>query len=351
MAEIDRFPTTRDESPSYLNRYNDRRKADAVEAAAALADPAGPVPAQEPQAPYIQNALTKAAERALREGAVADAPPGTNAAFAAVTVTPREIVPPPAFRERLSGTVDVRLIRHGETQGYSTDGGLTPLGRWQAHRKGQDLARGVRAGSLVKLVHAPTARARETADALHEGLAQAMARYGIEATLAVPEPNAWFRNFQVWCDGVALDPTQAFLKYSSILEGYERSKSGDRPGWITEMDRFWSTQAAGGDPITIWLSQPLQYFEPAALVVRRFWHGIVEAIASDPKPERIFVATHSGPIRAVAAAAVGHDPGEPYNVEDVRIRVYSDLEHAIVTYRGRGVEIEIPTTTSPPWCA
>jgi broad specificity phosphatase PhoE len=116
------------------------------------------------------------------------------------------------------------------------------------------------------------------------------------------------------------------------------------------MDRFWSTQAAGGDPITIWLSQPLQYFEPAALVVRRFWHGIVEALSAPDKPDRLFVATHSGPIRAVAAAAVGHDPGEPYNVEDVRIRVYADLQHAIVTYRGRGVEIDIPTNTSPPWC-
>jgi hypothetical protein len=31
--------------------------------------------------------------------------------------------------------------------------------------------------------------------------------------------------------------------------------------------------------------------------------------------------------------------------------VYADLQHAIVTYRGRGVEIEIPTTATPPWCA
>ncbi len=44
----------------------------------------------------------------------------------------------------------------------------------------------------------------------------------------------------------------------------------------------------------------------------------------------------------MAAAAVGHDPGEPYNVEDVRIRVFEDLEHAIVTYRGRGVEVADP---------
>jgi hypothetical protein len=63
----------------------------------------------------------------------------------------------------------------------------------------------------------------------------------------------------------------------------------------------------------------------------------------------VFVCSHSGPIRAVAAAAVGHDPGEPYNVEDVRVRVYADREHAVVTYRGRGVETEIPTVTTPSW--
>ena len=64
---------------------------------------------------------------------------------------------------------------------------------------------------------------------------------------------------------------------------------------------------------------------------------------------RLYVCGHSGPIRAVAAAAVGHDPGEPYNVEDVRIRVFEDREHAIVTYRGRGVELEIPTAVTASW--
>jgi hypothetical protein len=53
----------------------------------------------------------------------------------------------------------------------------------------------------------------------------------------------------------------------------------------------------------------------------------------------------------MAATSVGHDPGEPNNVEDVRIRVLKDLRRAIVTYRGRGVEIEIPTNDSPSWFA
>ena len=51
----------------------------------------------------------------------------------------------------------------------------------------------------------------------------------------------------------------------------------------------------------------------------------------------------------VATAALGHDPGEPTNLEDVRVRVHPDFEHAIVTYRERGLEVEIPSCTAPPW--
>ena len=45
----------------------------------------------------------------------------------------------------------------------------------------------------------------------------------------------------------------------------------------------------------------------------------------------------------------GHDPGEPHNLEDVRIRVFPDKEHAILTFRGRGTEIEVPITNTPSW--
>ena len=43
----------------------------------------------------------------------------------------KEISAPPASVRQLLN--DVYLIRHGETQGYSTDSGLTPQGAWQAH--------------------------------------------------------------------------------------------------------------------------------------------------------------------------------------------------------------------------
>ena len=83
--------------------------------------------------------------------------------------------------------------------------------------------------------------------------------------------------------------------------------------------------------------------------MRRYWQAIVDEVRVATPGTRVYVCAHSGPIRAVAAAAVGHDPGEPNNVEDVRIRVHRDLEHATLTYRGRGLEIDIPTAVTPTW--
>lgn len=340
------FPTTRDDAPAYLNRYQSRRTG-------APTEPVSYADGNEP--PYLARARARALEQALLERATDGSPPGRTEAFAQNTSTPRELDVAPSIRKRLQGSTDVRLIRHGQTQGYATDAALTPLGRWQAHRKGQDLARGITEGTHVRLLHAPTARALETAKGVREGLLQACARYGIPvegeqaAVIGELEVAPLFDNFQVWCDGKEMDVTAAFFHFATELDGVERSGAGDRPGWMVEMDRFWKTEAAGGDPITHWLNHPMQYFEPAALVVRRFWRGIMAAIDSGPANQRIFVCSHSGPIRAVATQAVGHDPGEPYNVEDVRIRVLADREHAIVTYRGRGVEIEIPTTVVPTW--
>jgi broad specificity phosphatase PhoE len=134
-----------------------------------------------------------------------------------------------------------------------------------------------------------------------------------------------------------------------MLEGYERHAGGDRPGWMVEMDRFYRIQFAGGDPITLWLNVPSHWVEPPTAVVRRYWAGIVEEVRAAPAGARVFVCSHSGPMRALAAAAVGHDPGEPHNVEDVRIRVADDFEHATLTYRGRAVELDIPTAVTPSW--
>ena len=155
----------------------------------------------------------------------------------------------------------------------------------------------------------------------------------------------------MWAGGREVDVTAAFQEFAQIHENYQRFGTGDRPGWITEMNRFYRVLQAGGDPITVWLTQPLFYFEPPMIVVRRHWQGITEIIEDSGPNTAIYMSGHSGPIRAVAASAVGHDPGEPNNTEDVRIKVYEDHEHAVLTYRGRGLELEIPTLATPSWYA
>ena len=332
--------TTRDDAPAYLLRYEARR----AEPTVTTSDDGDARPA------FVARARERATRRALAELDQAAAPPGRTAAFARETVAPRELQWPEALRRKVSDSVDVRLIRHGQTQGYIADSALTALGRWQAHRKGQDLAKGMQEGSRARIVYAPTARAMETAVGVAEGLRQAVARYGIgDVTIDDPVPVDAFRNFQVWMNGRELDVTAAFQEFANVLERYERDGGGDRPGWMVEMDRVFRIQFAGGDPITYWLSTPMHYAEPPALVVRRYWEAIAEEVRAAPAGTRIFVCAHSGPIRAVAAAAVGHDPGEPNNVEDVRIRVQRDLEHATLTYRGRALELDLPTTITPSW--
>jgi len=333
MAEI-----TRDDAPAYLANYARRR-------AEPIAEPSGD--GGEPG--FVLRARERATLRALEELARDDGPPGRTEEFARETVSPREQFPG-EFRQRITTSFDVRLIRHGQTQGYITDGGLTPLGRWQAHRKGQDLTKGLKEGMTVRFPHAPTARATETAVGVREGVLQALSRYGIaDVTVEEPYPHEAFRNFQVWANGREVDVTAAFQEFATIHENYQRFGGGDRPGWITEMNRFFRVLQAGGDPITVWLTQPLVYFEPPMTVVRRHWQGVMEVLAESGPRTAVYMSGHSGPLRAVAAAAVGHDPGEPNNTEDVRIKVYEDLEHAVLTYRGRGLEIEIPTATTPSW--
>jgi hypothetical protein len=59
------------------------------------------------------------------------------------------------------------------------------------------------------------------------------------------------------------------------------------------------------------------------------------------------VATHSAPMRAFVATALGADPGEPENLEDIRVRVRPDGT-ATVAFREHLVPTRIPPEL-PPW--
>ncbi|MEL7209928.1 MAG: histidine phosphatase family protein, partial [Actinomycetota bacterium] len=215
----------------------------------------------------------------------------------------KEIAAPPGFNRALRN--DVYLIRHGETQGYSTDSGLTPQGAWQAHTYGQTLARRVKSGETVVFRHAATARATETAQQIHRGLLDGLNQYEKDLTIVEPAVADEFRNFGFVSPDGLKDVTAAFRQYQTLLEGFERSAQRDRPQWVVEMDRFWRTQQGGGDPIAHWLTIPLLHFEPPAMCVRRFWAGI-NRLADEFPGARLAIATHSGCIRAFAVSALGY---------------------------------------------
>lgn len=244
---------------------------------------------------------------------------------------------------------DVYLIRHGETQGYSTESGLTPLGSWQAHTYGHTVAKRVSAGETLVLRHADTNRARETAQHISRGLEDGLAMFEKDVKVFDAEAMPEFRNFGVATPDGIRDVTGAFRKYYATLEEFERTALGDRPMWLVEIDRFWRTQQGGADPIQHWLTIPMFHFEPPAMCVRRFWQGI-HRLAADHPGARMLVATHSGPIRAFAITALGYDPGEPYNTEHVRVKVFEGGTEALVSYRNRVQEIHVPQIDHlPTW--
>ena len=327
--------TERPDAPAYLNRHLARRTGPAV-------------PAEEKPDDGTPLYLRRFRERDHRsdpvmyDGNVI----GSSRAWAEVTRT-KEIVP--ERRDQLATIdCDVYLVRHGETQGYSSESGLTPLGSWQAHRRGQELARRVTDGMTVEMLCAPTNRARQTGEHLRRGLLDNIGLYGRgEPVVGELRDDRNFRNFEVATPDGPRDVTSAFRTYHREMEKYERVGLGERPGWLVDVDRFWGIQQGGGDPITHWLTMPMLHFEPPVSCVRRFWRGILDARANTAA-RTVVVATHSGPIRAFATMAMGYDPGEPFNTEFVRVRLVAGGSTALVLYRNRVQEVVVPDLDALP---
>ena len=74
---------------------------------------------------------------------------------------------------------------------------------------------------------------------------------------------------------------------------------------------------------------------------------LLRLLAESPDT-RIIAATHSGPIRAFATWAHGYDPGEPYNTEEVVVRIRRGGGTALVAYRNRVTEVNVPPPDEMP---
>jgi broad specificity phosphatase PhoE len=309
------LPTTDDDesTPLYLRRFRDRQ--------------------QDTPSPSRAVMLEEGGDRFTKQ-------------YAEVTRS-HEIVPPPERRELDGYVTEIRIIRHGITQGYSTDAGLTPMGGWQAHQRGHSLAKTLREWPKMRIVCADTNRARQTAEQIHRGLLDGLDQFGRESVIEGPDVIDELKNFQVWTPDGPRDITSAFRQYQALMEKLERMAVGDRPRWLVEIDRFYRTQLGGQDPIQQWLTIPLMYFESPQACVRRFWRGFHRLIEESPNT-RIIAATHSGPIRAFATWAHGYDPGEPVNTEEVIVRIRKGGRTALVGYRNRVTEVNVPSPDEMP---
>jgi broad specificity phosphatase PhoE len=219
---------------------------------------------------------------------------------------------------------ELRLLRHGETAGYEGDLGLSERGEAQAREAAAALA--AEAHGAVRVLHAPSVRARLTAEAL-------AAELGTSA-----QPERGFANFTVAAGADVREQAEVFGEYAS-----ERRSLDELPGWLADVSRFRQIHVSGGDPIEFWLKTPLLGFEPPAVVVRRYWRAIM-AHADDTLT---VVAAHSGPMRALVAHAFHDDLGEPENLEVVAIHL--EPPRARVEYRGRTAGIAVPELAEPSW--
>jgi broad specificity phosphatase PhoE len=338
--------TDRTDAPHYLARYSERRST-TVTRGSGTPPPPGADDANTPL--YLRrfrdrqdSAPTPTRSVPLEFGGERFSPE-----YAAVTRS-HEIIPEER-RDADTYVTEIRIIRHGITQGYSTDAGLTPMGAWQAHQRGQALARTLREWPNMRIVCADTNRARQTAEQIHRGLLDGLDQYGRDSHISPPEAIDELKNFQVWTPDGIRDITASFRKYQAEMEKLERMAAGDRPRWLVEIDRFYRTQLGGADPIQQWLTIPLMYFESPQSCVRRFWKGFLRLVEESPG-QRIIAATHSGPIRAFATWAHGYDPGEPVNTEEVVVRIKKGGRTATVSYRNRVTEVNVPPVDEiPDW--
>lgn len=335
--------TDRTDAPYYLARYAERRglrpPGQAPGARPGGSEPEGGLPL------YLRRFRER--ESAGRSAALLEVDGERFTREFAGTSRDKEVVAPPERRAPEDFATEIRIIRHGITQGYSTDAGLTPMGGWQSHQRGHSLSKSVRPGQQVRIVCADTSRARQTADQIYRGMTDGLRQWGRDAEVSKPEPIPELRNFGVWTPDGPRDVTSAFRQYQALMEKLERMAVGDRPRWLVEIDRFYRTQLGGADPIYMWLTIPLMYFEPPQSCVRRFWRGFHRLMAESPDA-RIIAATHSGPIRAFATWAHGYDPGEPYNTEEVVVRVRRGGGTALVAYRNRVTEVNVPPPDDMP---
>jgi broad specificity phosphatase PhoE len=233
----------------------------------------------------------------------------------------------------------VHLVRHGQTASYERDAGLTDLGRRQASARARALAEIVTDGERVGVAHAPTERARHTAEVMRSELLAAARASGRSVSTDPLRAEPGFANLTVSVDGQAWEPTQIRAEHRRL------AAEADQPGWVAEASRFWEADEAPGGGMRFWLTTPLLWHESPASVVHRTLLSASRYACADAAPDRLLVTTHAACLRALVAWAAGADQGEPDNAEEVTLMLLAG-NHVSVSFRGQTWRARFPSRRS-----
>lgn len=210
-------------------------------------------------------------------------------------------------------STQIFVVRHGNVMDHQGDVALTEEGQRTAFDAGTRLAEHIPNGSRVHVMYSPTARTRETAEALSLAMISALqksAKANVE--IAAPRVETAIRNLEIIVDGHPVLPTDAM--HPSLPPSAEQNRF---------LQGFWQAEE---DRIGYWMTHPSESAESPTSVAARLGLCFESLLAGSAG---IFVLiTHSGPMRAFLRQSFGQDPGEPEYCEWFQVNKHN------VHYRG-----------------
>jgi broad specificity phosphatase PhoE len=221
-------------------------------------------------------------------------------------------------REGLRGidpmpTVRIHWLRHGKIASHRGNVPLTEEGLAQARERGRVLAGEISPGEVVRFMHAPTLRTRQTVEEVRASMEEALGSDSGVELLEVSEQWA-IRNPDIFVAG------QRVEMVSSVEALAEQLSAPPVDPETLANHPFFSAFLASSDRIGYWVEHPDPPGEDTVAVARRqmtFATSLLDK--KEDKPVRYVLATHSPVLRAILLWYLGEDPGEPGHLEPIAL--------------------------------
>jgi broad specificity phosphatase PhoE len=222
----------------------------------------------------------------------------------------------------------VHWVRHGNVASHRGDVPVTEEGLARARARGRELAAELSPGEVVHFMHAPTRRARETAEAIRASMGEALDGEGAAELLQISEQRA-IRNPDLYVAGQRVEMVSSAEALAAQLTTPHLAPEA------VSVHPFFKEFWAAPDRIGYWVKHANPPGDDVETVARRqlaFASSLLDVPGEHPA--RYVLVTHSPVMRAVLRCCLGDDPGEPEFLESVDLTLSSG-EKAVVGFRDR----------------